>query len=94
MGVNLANPNPIRASGEGRFSVAKHGLLCFCSKCTRTSLFGSGQTPKKKGKGSGSKPVSLGGSSSSFPTRDTGGTPAKRHTNKSHGTNRRGGRQS
>ncbi|HEX6461674.1 MAG TPA: hypothetical protein VFZ58_00180 [Candidatus Saccharimonadales bacterium] len=73
--------------------MAKHGLLCFCSKCTRTSLFGLGQIPKKKGKGTGSKPVGLGGSSS-FPTRDTGDKPAKRHTNKSHGTNRRGGRQS
>lgn len=74
----------------GGISVAKHGLLCFCSKCTRTSGFGMGSTPKKKGKGSGSKPVSLGGGSS-FPRRDTGGRPAKRQSQRNHGTNRRGG---
>jgi len=70
--------------------VAKHGLLCFCSKCMRTVSFGSGNTPKKKGKGSGSKPVSLGGGDS-FARRDTGGTPAKRQTQRNHGTSRRGG---
>lgn len=46
----------------------------------------------KKGKGSGSKPVVLGGSDS-FPRRDTGGTPAKRQTQRNHGTSRRGGGQ-
>jgi hypothetical protein len=45
----------------------------------------------KKGKGKGSKPVVLGGSDN-FPRRDTGKTPAKRQTQKNHGTNRRGGR--
>ncbi|MDL2081976.1 hypothetical protein QNN03_36680 [Streptomyces sp. GXMU-J15] len=70
--------------------MAKHGLLCFCSKCNRSASYGSGSTPQKKGKGTGSKPVSLGGSTGGFATRDTGGTPAKRHTQKSHGTNRKG----
>jgi hypothetical protein len=45
----------------------------------------------KKGKGKGSKPVQLGGSTSGFAKRDTGGTAAKRQTQKNHGTNRRGG---
>ncbi|HMM62031.1 MAG TPA: hypothetical protein PKC86_00560 [Candidatus Saccharibacteria bacterium] len=44
----------------------------------------------KKGKGTGSKPVRLGGADN-FPRRDTGGTPAKRQNQKNHGTNRRGG---
>jgi hypothetical protein len=47
--------------------------------------------PKKKGKGTGSKPVQLGGSTSGFARRDTGGNAAKRQTQKNHGTNRRGG---
>jgi hypothetical protein len=46
--------------------------------------------PKGKGKGKGSKPVVLGGSDT-FPRRDTGKTPAKRQTQRDHGTNRRGG---
>ncbi len=54
-----------------------HGFFCFCKKCT-------GQSKSKP------KPVRLGGSSS-YPTRDTGGTPAKRQTQKNHGTNRKGG---
>jgi|GEM_PF-3852011 len=45
---------------------------------------------KKK---TGSKPVVLGGPTNQFARRDTGKTPAKRQTQKNHGTNRKGGGQ-
>lgn len=72
--------------------MAKHGLFCTCTKCTRTSLFGIGQTPKPKGKSKGSKSVQLGGTDS-YPRRDTGGKPAKRQTQRTHDTKKRGGGQ-
>ncbi|MHA3021794.1 hypothetical protein ACXPWS_16275 [Mycobacterium sp. BMJ-28] len=42
---------------------------------------------KKK---TGSKPVVLGGPTAQFARRDTGQKPAKRQTQKDHGTNRQG----
>lgn len=42
---------------------------------------------KKK---TGSQPVQLGGPTDHFPRRDQGKTPAKRQTQKNHGTNRQG----